>query len=94
MLECQNRTARFEKCKKLLQYQNHHLLRHLVVDIILHVSLLFNTWVQGYKTFISIIYKFCNELECLSLASLSSLVKCLLVSPEPTRVKPLSDDTL
>ncbi len=38
------------------------------------------------KFFTATIYGFL----CLSLASLSSLVKCLQVRPEPTRVKDLS----
>jgi hypothetical protein len=31
-------------------------------------------WAQCYKTFLSAICGYCNKLECLSLASLSSLV--------------------
>ncbi len=57
MLECQNRTAHFEKCELLFVYQNYILLRHLVVEILVHVSMLFNTWPQFYKTFTSVIYK-------------------------------------
>jgi hypothetical protein len=41
------------------------------------------------KLFTSVIYGFRNKLECLSLASLFSLVKCLRVRPEPTQVKHL-----
>jgi len=52
--------------------------RHLGVNVI--------------KLFISVIYEYSyNNLERLSLASLSSLVLCLQVRPEPTRVKHLSD---
>jgi hypothetical protein len=35
-----------------------------------------------------------NKLECLSLASLSSLILCLLVRLEPIRVRYLSDPPL
>jgi len=42
-----------------------------------------------YKFFIAVMYGFRNKLECLSLASLSSLVWCLRVMPEPTQVKHL-----
>jgi hypothetical protein len=42
---------------------------------------------QGYKTFYSRkLRNFRNKLEHLSLASLSSLVQCLRVWPEPTLV--------
>ncbi len=43
---------------------------------------------QCYKTFY--VMTVCNKLECLSLASLSSLVKCLLVRLELTGVKHVS----
>ncbi len=42
------------------------------------------------KLFMAVIYKFRKKLERLSLASLSSLVYCLWVKPEPTRVKHIS----
>ncbi len=40
--------------------------------------------------FTAVITTFHNKLERLSLASLSSLVECLQVRPNPTRVKHLS----
>ncbi len=43
---------------------------------------------QCYKTFLS------NKLECLSLASLSSLLSCLRVRLEPTQVRHISGTPL
>ncbi len=42
------------------------------------------------KLFTVVVLDFRNKLECLSLASLSSLVQCLQVKREPSRVKHLS----
>jgi hypothetical protein len=52
----------------------------------------FRVWilVQLYKTFTAVYF----ELSCLVVAGLSSLVKSLRVTLEPTRVKHLSGDPL
>jgi len=52
--------------------------------------LIAEAWGLYYKTFYGRITDFCNKLECLSLASLSSLVQCLQVRPELTWAKYLS----
>jgi len=36
------------------------------------------------KLFTNVIYEFYNKVQCLSLTSLSSAVKCLQVRPDPT----------
>ncbi len=46
------------------------------------------------KLFCPYFTNFCNKHECLSSANLSSLVKCLGVRLEPTRVKHLSGSPL
>jgi hypothetical protein len=46
------------------------------------------------KLFAVVIYGFYNKLECLSLASPSSLVQCLWIRPEPTRRKHLQGSPL
>jgi hypothetical protein len=48
---------------------------------------LFTRWKFSYNFLQLLFTNVCNELECFSLAGLSSLVKCLRVRLEPTRVK-------
>jgi hypothetical protein len=52
-----------------------------------------HSWGQCYKTFLFVI-NYSNKLECLSRASLLSLVLCLWVRLEATLVKRISGASL
>jgi len=53
-----------------------------------------DTWAQCYKTFYGRNLLFLNKLECVTFASLSSLVQLFAHVAKPTRVKSLSGTPL
>jgi hypothetical protein len=53
-----------------------------------------HTGANVIKLFMDQIMNFCDKLDCLSLASLSRIVKCSRVRQEPTQVKHVSGTPL